>query len=264
MMDGDILEARRAQLHSEALWWAIRKNAVRCARYALEHGAPMNSFDTSMFPTEISTEILELLLAHEWDINDRQKFKQPLLWHICGNTGLVRWCLDHGAEVIPRNQDPDDLDDTCNCPPLLDLVARRGTVEGFALLRSKGAPLGRCAVHHAARRAIFEQNSDKDTEQLQEEQDQAMEMLRYLVDDVKLDVNATDHPPNLKIAGMCGTPLCYVASWPGDREIVVRFLLAHGADPAVQDAWGLTAIDKAKNSRDTKFLEVVSYIQSGR
>lgn len=87
----------------------------------------------------------------------------------------MKWCLEHGTSVLPRNQKPwplpEDLDinnsetvkeyfethqysaqqrsDVFYCPPILELAASVSTVATFELLRSKGAPLGWRVLHKA-------------------------------------------------------------------------------------------------------------------
>lgn len=64
-----------------------------------------------------------------------------------------------------------------------------------------------------------------------------MAMVEYLVDDLKLDVNALDTEE--KLPGHWGTPLCYAAHNVRGGEEVVRFLLERGADARIRDCWGV-------------------------
>ena len=134
----------------------------------------------------------------------------------------MHWCLDHGASVEDEHPDP------YRCPPLLELVAARNTVEVFKLLQSLRAQLGPRTLHYAASAAAFHHDD--------EYQAIRMAMVKYLVDELGLDVNAMDCEgqwPN-----HWGTPLCYACRGDDGGE-VVRFLLDRGADPSIKDCWGI-------------------------
>ncbi|KEQ60579.1 uncharacterized protein M437DRAFT_68116 [Aureobasidium melanogenum CBS 110374] len=98
--------------------------------------------------------------------------------------GLVSWALENGAR-------PDDpmLTDPYRCPPLLDTVARRGSVVSFKLPQSKGARRGLRTLHSAVDTAFDVSES-------------RIEMVRNLVDDLNLIVNALDGPEESQTAGV--------------------------------------------------------------
>ena len=92
-------------------------------------------------PAEKISEVLQILVDSGWDINQHDASPgggngKCLLQHICNNEDLVRWCLAHGANV-----EDIDIDPYYN-PPLLECVARSGTVSTFKLLQSHG--VSRC------------------------------------------------------------------------------------------------------------------------
>ena len=59
----------------------------------------------------VECRILELLLAHGWDINWRHVSEsspdvEPFVWHIVAGGDLVVWCLEYGATLSPIHQEP--------------------------------------------------------------------------------------------------------------------------------------------------------------
>ena len=125
------------------------------------------------YEREFPKTLVQILLDHGWDINHRQR-DQPLLWQIVNDGDAVAWCLERGANVLPKGQRPwpefdinnaeeyaeyferfpytnDERSDCLyHCPPILELAASQSTVATFELLRSKGAPLGWRVLHKAA------------------------------------------------------------------------------------------------------------------
>jgi hypothetical protein len=116
--------------------------------------------------SNVSETTLEFLLAHGWDINYRHvdqnmrwpdhehsKEAEPYMWRIVKNHARVKWCLEHGASVHPRDFQPykqgDITSDQYYCEPILEVAACQASVATFELLRSHGAPLGRRTLHRA-------------------------------------------------------------------------------------------------------------------
>lgn len=155
----------------------------------------------------------------------------------------MHWCLDHGA--IAEDQQPDPYKNI----PLLEMVAGRNTVDIFRLLRSRGAQLGPRTLHRAVGAAA---GSSDDNERLPVR----MAMVKYLVDELGLDVNAMDTEgtkPN-----HWGTPLCYAAQVAHGGEEVVRFLLDRGADPAIKDCFNFAdAIWWSERKRNAPLAELL-------
>ena len=129
-----------------------------------------------------------------------------LIYYLADSYPLVQWCLSHGAHVTYPDADP-------TTPPLLEVVAKRGSVETFKLLQEHGAPLGKRILHRAVERAAYADTPEKLV--------QSMEMVRFLVEEVGLDVNGMDAEgrPNFY-----GTPVNYAAHAGGGKE-VVEYLL---------------------------------------
>ncbi|KAF1959972.1 hypothetical protein CC80DRAFT_490008 [Byssothecium circinans] len=186
-----------------------------------------------------SKETLEFLLAQGWDINarpDSGNNREPFMWHVVRDSDLVKWCLEHGASVHPRDQEPlcDDVitESQRKCQQILEKVAAWGSVATFELLRSKGAPLGWRSLHRAVETATYgrpEQAGDD------REHGERMAMVRHLLDVVGFDVNAPDQPVGSKVLPMHnGTPICYIpASGMLERDTreLTWLLLDRGADP---------------------------------
>jgi len=162
--------------------------------------------------------------------------EQCLLKLVCSDESLVRWCLDHGAKVKDLHNDPTGY----YSPPILELVASRGTLAIFKLLYSRGAELGTRTLHKAARSAKH----------------QGLALVKYLVDTVGLDINALDcdrllpnHP---------GTPICYVIESYEGGEDAVRFLLSRGADPWIRDCYGtMDAFERAERVKNYAVIKVL-------
>jgi hypothetical protein len=206
----------------------------------------------------------------------------------------VAWCLERGASVLPKGQKlwPPEIDinnaealveyferlpreegSDClyYCLPILELAARQSTVATFELLRSKGAPLGWRVLHMAAvgracmavpESSVTKQASpiDEGKQQLSDRElarkpEERMDMVRHLVDTLKLDVNARDQPPGWMLGNFFGRPLHYVAhnrGSKGDCREVTLFLLQRGADPELVDG-GMSPMAYGKGN----FLDAV-------
>ncbi len=166
-----------------------------------------------------------------------------LLQLVCDDEPLARWCLDHGASVHDEHPDP------YRSPPLLEVAASVGSVATFNLLRSRGAQLGRRTLHCAVRGAA--RSRDEPEQRLAR-----MAMVKYLVDEVGLDVNALD--TDSRMPNFWGTPLCYAVITGSDSEEVIRFLLARGADPLIKNCWGFhNALNMAESSKNHRLMELL-------
>jgi hypothetical protein len=100
---------------------------------------------------------------------------------------MVKWYLDHGASVHPRDQEPikDDAitDSQRGCQQILEEDAAWGSIETFELLRSKGTPLGWRPLHLAVETATYFRPSYLDDD---ENHASRMDMVRHLIDVVGL------------------------------------------------------------------------------
>lgn len=214
------------------------KSLIDCGR-SVKHLEPT---DVAGHGSPPSKATLEFLLAHGWDINFRG-YGPPFMWFMTSHADMIVSCLDHGASVLPSNLPWDRYgieQAPRHCDPILEWVANP---EIFQILRAKGAPLGQRVLHKAVGMAAFGHDGcddpDKDTENQQSDrakQTERLEFVRYLLDDVKLDVNAPDREPGSTkgMSSAWGTPLSYV---PGigrpdlDSRELTWLLLYRGADP---------------------------------
>ena len=231
------------QFYSRVCREAIQGNLTTILKYLIDRGRSVKHLD----PTDVaardsppSKATLEFLLAHGWDINFRG-YGMPFMWFMTSHADMIVWCLNHGASVLPSNQPWDRFgieQAPRHCIPILEIVANRKV---FEILRAKGAPLGQRVLHKAVGRAAFGHEGSDDPEKDKQESGRArkaerLEFVRYLLDDVKLDVNAPDREPGSRkgMSSAWGTPLSYV---PGigrpdlDSRELTWLLLDRGADP---------------------------------
>lgn len=211
-----------------ALFSAVSKGSVPLTAYLLTtERASVNTLTPLIIATKPSVELLDTVVSTGWDLNQRSPDKgagkgKRLLDLVAWSEGLVRWCLEHGAQISDGAEDEDAL----RCPPLTECVAASGTISIFKLLRANGALIGRRTLHLAAGSAATCDAADKA---------ERMAMLSFLVEEEGLDVNRMDTDGQLP--NHWGTPIAYAAKGKGGEE-VVRYLLAKGADPSVKDCWG--------------------------
>jgi hypothetical protein len=230
---------------------ALTHNLLSFVAYLLENEASHVDLTDNLILNSLrnsaSIPVLELLVAHGWDIN-QQGPRTPMSegrrlidsGHILYNYDLVAWLVERGA--IVDDGDPEAI--TSWPPPLLELCGSYGSVRSFVFLRDKGAKLGRRTLHLATLVAA-ELGADPSTTAdatpisadqalTEEELEQARKreaaaMLRYLVDDLKLDLNQIEVYSSRYITG---PPICFAASTRFGAS-VVRWLLDKGADPTV-------------------------------
>jgi hypothetical protein len=271
----------RSTIH-QVIWMGLRnslkRSALKVLFYLLDNGADVNEVDPGyLFSDEDpiakpSLEAMEMLIAHGWDIDSRRgPISAPLLWLVVRWHDLVEWCLDHGASVyLPGDTPPRDSRGVGQVPrrTLLEAAAARGSVATFKLLREKGAPFHVGVLHAAVRKAVdlaprFVPAADECPNITW--YNERMAMVRYLVDEVGIDVNAVWWKP-----GKCGsTALDYVAyhGWSGrDWKELVWFLLDRGADinyaSVLKDAYYgdvsyLSPLEVALDKSNKQFLKVI-------
>lgn len=261
------------QFYSTVCREAIKQNSTIMLKSLIDRGRSVKHLE----PTDVadrgtppSKATLEFLLAHGWDINWRG-YGLPFMWFMTSNADMIVWCLEHGASVLPSNQPWDRygvVQAPRHCDPILESVASKGNLEVFKILRAKGAPLGPRVLHKAVEMAAFGHDGcdhpKQDTETQQRDrfrQAKHLEFVCYLLDDVKLNVNAPDQEPRFNTKGMSsawGTPISYV---PGigrpdlnSRELT-WLLLDRGADP-------VPALEVARDMDQTSFLaDVAAWMQ---
>ena len=232
------------------VFWAAYEEKLDMVKYLLDQwSAPMDRLSPGLVSTSRSVDMFQMLIDRGWDINrsDRkdqcvgyQRAGQRLLQHVISDEDLVCWCLDHGATV------EDGPFDVFKCPPLLDSVAAWGTLKTWKLLRSRGAQMGRKMLHCAAEHAAL---ASGDAERLSVH----MEMVKFLVEELKLDVNAIDTEWPVQP----GTPLVYAASAPADGTEVVQYLLERGADPTIKGHLDSDALSYAEGRKNVQVAEML-------
>lgn len=153
--------------------------------------------------------------------------------------------------------------------PLLELAAQHSSLETFKVLFDSGAKLGRRTLHCAilfaaaikADPSIPPTQSEwpafQPTKKFGKERKRMSEILPFLVDELKLDVNALDIEGRREPPGFYGTPLCYAVY--EDGAAVVRWLLSKGADPREVAApeERVNAVHFAKATRAERSLKVI-------
>lgn len=222
-----------------------------------------------------SLEFLQFFLDRGWDINKPgglvHKQERIMQMLCCQDDGIyVPWCLASGARVFLEEDlqsEPDYDPEVIPCPPILDsLAAGGGTIENFKLLQQHGAKPGQRTLHLAVRHAaVVVGNHHKTQESINEGKDRSAEtaaawqMLKFLVEDLGMDVNAKDTLTPMP-GSYRGSPIAYAAD-VGDGygvEEVVRWLLEKVADPRLTDCWGHSdAIRTAERAGGTKVAGIM-------
>ncbi|USW48645.1 Putative ankyrin repeat-containing domain superfamily [Septoria linicola] len=166
LMDQAILVALQAESRhavEDIIQRGLRRSAARGSvdvlRYVLDHDADVDKLIAKDImiddePLKPSIEVLEMLLAHGWDVNNRGDGR-PLLWFVVAYPDLVEWCMDHGANIdVPDpalRLHPDGSEGRLSRPrpTILGAAASSGSIDTFELLREKGAALDRRTLHMA-------------------------------------------------------------------------------------------------------------------
>jgi hypothetical protein len=141
-----------------------------------------------------SLEVLNLLAEHGWNFNNRDPGPRdgPLLCYVVRDTELVKWCLDHGAEV--------DIEDDTHPgvrrrrKPILECAAVSSSIEAFELLRTSGAPVSyNHGILPSAVMAVCLYLPLTDEDSGSQHYKRLMAMIRHLVDVFGCDVNSVSY-----------------------------------------------------------------------
>ena len=234
------------EILSFSVYIAVLQGKPSVVKYLLDQkDAPMDTLCPSIVSSNPSIELLQILIDHGWDINqpDLRESGERLLQLVTSDIDLVRWCLDHGARV------EDGHDDKFPCPPLLQSAASLGTVETWKLLRARGAQPGGLMLHYAVSSAASASRWGIDRLPVR------MEMVKFLVEELKMDVNAvdTEAPRTLYF----GPPLAHAVRVRKCREEVVRYLLEKGADPTITDVHRFDALMNAEYNQNDHVVEML-------
>ena len=242
---------------------ALSRNILEFVEHLISHEivhlnlsglSPLNLWDTASKP------ILELLLRNGWNIN--QQLPQDLSSrgrrlvhspHVLQDYQLVVWMVEHGAII-----DDGDLEAKTPCPPtLLEDCGPHGAVRSFKYLQSKGARCGKKTLHLTARVAAdlgadpsIEPGTTSTITADQQRKDELSCMLRYLVDEAGLFLDA------IEVDGYCaGPPISFAASQRSGAG-VVRWLLAKGANPTL-------GVEEGSHHLDAEYWAVSSGNEEG-
>ena len=219
-------------------------NQARVVSYLLGQGAELDSHIVTLASVEeTSTDMFQVFLDHGWDINSITSNGAPRLKYVrlsqLGIKGkfltltfsrdvvpfesLVRFFLANGAN--PNSCGPRRFS-------ILDVAAASSTPEVFNLLLQHGANLDDSTALHAAAAGAGETTSGR------------IEMMAFLLDTVKMDINAiAKHGPPAGRGLGRGTPL-HSAAFVQKRE-TIEFLLARNADVDARNTLGQTALEFA-------------------
>lgn len=220
----------------KALTRAGKKSAMKYLAYILEQGADVSNLPYHNTCPELaddpSREALELFVAHGWNVNTGALNGEagiPLLWAVVGDCELVQWCLDHGADVNPPNNNPQGT--VRSRKPLLESAALVGYIEMFETLRVKGAPMHYGVFPSAVMSANLSAAEGRNW------LIKHTGMLRHLLEVVKSNVNELSYGSHYTSGSICVNPFCWIAchSRPNgtaaETEELIRFLLDNGGDP---------------------------------
>ncbi|KAI1338794.1 hypothetical protein F5Y15DRAFT_416564 [Xylariaceae sp. FL0016] len=276
-------EAHAEYLH-RALWLAASEGALPLVQYLLaDAGATVRSLRVAHIANAASVPLLTLLRAHGWDVDQADARAPPsqgrrLLDYAVGaaDDAMVAWLLARGARADGADVAYAEQGHAFPCPPpLLETCAKRGHVSMFRTLRARGAELGTRTLQQAAWAAAAvgadpaaaADGKDgggtgrHDRYGCDEAADESVrrtraEMLRFLVEEVGLDVNGVDTRRE-SLAYHYGTPINYAARCPKGAA-VVKWLLEKGADPHVKcSAHDEDATELAKREKCDKVVAVL-------
>ena len=249
---------------------SARKNSTKVMRCLMEQGADVNRVSGSSLidlATDAlpSQETLEVLIEHGWDINNRAPGLSgtPILWYVVGDTDLVKWCLDHGADVDPADDTPEGAKK--HRKPILEVAAAEGNIDTFELLRASGAPLD--LRHGVLPSTVMAASYDIPAAGSSPSASfsRMLEMIRHLIDVVGCDVNSVSYGTYYGSGSHCSTPLCWVACHTESDGVkdLVRLLLDRGGDldlagPLLYGSQVPSARQGAQQRPNLPFLKVVA------
>jgi len=226
----------------QVLQITVFRGSVQLATYLLsEERVPVSNLSCTTVANVPSIELFKVLLAHGWDINSQdenpgsfQKGGRVIHW-VLKNEEMVRWLLDHGARVDFEAEV--DLELLIDWPvPILEDCAGIGSFSTFKLLMERGAKVTRRTLHRAVEEAASvgadPEQGGMERERVDEYTRQREMIVRYLVDELKLDVNQLDTDVNRGWLHF-GTPINYAARRENGAR-VVEWLLEKGADPRIK------------------------------
>ncbi|KXG53204.1 uncharacterized protein PGRI_002540 [Penicillium griseofulvum] len=210
-----------------ALTLAQQHGHMNVAAYLLDCGVPVQNYHVESAILSTDYQFLRLFLANSYDINEPITWNTPsLLIRSFHNQELCEWLLEHGADPNVRCA----LDITP-----LSIAVQEAPFDVIKLLfKHKSSIEYGQLLHYAVRRNTPDY----------------LEVLNFILDkhpsinQVMFENNPTSY--DLQKPFGIGTRL-HEAVELGKVD-VVETLLARGADPAVRDARGESAVDKAERN----------------
>jgi hypothetical protein len=230
---------------TQALHKAIQEYSLPVIEHLLEQeDVDVSALSNMEISVHLQIPLLKLLIAHGRNINqqdsrdsDSEKGRRLIDW-ACHDEEVVQWLLENGAHVDGGEEEFEGLEP--RPAPLLETCVAVGSLASFTLLQSHGAKLGRRTLHRAAEAGamigadpanVIVGIESEDTDEMRKKRN-IEEILRHLVDELGLGVNAmdTDTPRGWL---HYGTPINYAARHAKGVK-TVEWLLSKGADPRIQ------------------------------
>ncbi|KAI0009994.1 hypothetical protein F4779DRAFT_617025 [Xylariaceae sp. FL0662B] len=260
------------QFRDEVFRSTMSSHSLALLTYMLDNeNAPISAVPPVLICQWASKPLTEALVARGWDINtqDNGAFREKrLIDHLVPERAkmedMVHWLVEEmGARIDGGQFDPDYRVES-RPPPILETCAAFGAVPMFKYLEEKGAKHSRRMLHVAVAAAAgigADPNSNTPAhDRNATSKNSRIEMLRYLVDERRLDVNGMDATVSHKFANThWGTPICYAARWPKGAP-VVKWLLKKGADPTLKDLY--PRMDATACAREEKCDEVLEVLEN--
>ncbi|KAI1384276.1 uncharacterized protein F4822DRAFT_65250 [Hypoxylon trugodes] len=250
----------------------LSHGSIKLITYMLDHEGVLITTVSPVSIFQLATKpLIEALVTRGWDINTQNgpafngtRLIDYFIRARYDKEDLARWIVEEkGARVDHDRSHPSDILGT-DPPPILEACAAYGTVHVFKFLEEHGAKPSRrmlhVAVETAASRGADPERDDPADDAGAKWRNISAEMLRFLVDERGLDVNAmdTDIPHRNPTNTYWGTPLCYAARYQ-EGAIVVKWLIKKGADPAIKDP--NSGMDALACARQAKCDEVVALLK---
>ena len=257
------------EVFESGLKFAVQQGKSTLALHILEEGAEITALSVLDVGYKPSIALWSFLKSYGYDFNQtgpRDSYFQgrSVIYTVTHDEKLVRWLIEECGVRVDLGEE--DYWVQPRPPLLLQTCASIGSVESFKLIQERGAKVGRRTLHEAVKSAASGGYDPEDTssdlkiasgngteEGDYERSERGIEnlpewewkrnregMLRYLVDELHLDVNALDTEDVMsdgcRKPSSWGRPLDYASKEAEENPIggaVVRWLLKKGADPNI-------------------------------
>ncbi|KAL9130925.1 MAG: hypothetical protein Q9217_001028, partial [Psora testacea] len=179
---------------TQGLLAAIHQNNAQLVEFLLRKGAVIDRAVPLTAVSGRSIAIFQLLMEYGWDINTPIMGNGTALLSILDDEPLVKWFLDHGAQVNPAPQSTHGSTDTASdftSSAYLNIAGSKSSTAVFDMLLARGATKSNSIPLHTAAGAAND--------------DERLPMMAHLIE-LGYDVNAIDE---VKGYQAIGTPLHY-------------------------------------------------------